>query len=153
MKHRQAEAELHAEADKLKRETNKAVSAEQLHIKRTLSKKQEDLKAQLFVEVKNKLSTYMDTPAYEQFLYQKIKDALAFAGGEEIIIYIDPADEIHQHSLMQKLGIMPRLSRETFLGGMRAVIPSKNILIDNSFKTLLEDAKGRFTFQDGGMSL
>ena len=107
----------------------------------------------IFVEVKNKLSAYMDTPAYEQFLYQKIKDALAFADGEEIIIYIDPADEIHQHSLMQKLGIMPRLSRETFQGGMRAVIPSKNILIDNSFKTMLEDARGRFTFQDGGMSI
>ena len=149
MKHRQAEAELHAEADKLKRETNKAVSAEQLHIKRTLSKKQEDLKAQLFVEVKNKLSTYMDTPAYEQFLYQKIKDALAFAGGEEIIIYIDPADEIHQHSLMQKLGIMPRLSRETFLGGMRAVIPSKNILIDNSFKTQLRNEYDKFIFLGG----
>lgn len=153
MKNRQAEAELSAEADKLKREINKAVSSEQLHIKRMLSDKQEDLKAQLFVEVKNKLSAYMDTPAYEQFLYQKIKDALAFADGEEIIIYIDPADEIHQHSLMQKLGIMPRLSRETFQGGMRAVIPSKNILIDNSFKTMLEDARGRFTFQDGGMSI
>ena len=49
--------------------------------------------------------------------------------------------------------IASRLSRETFQGGMRAVIPSKNILIDNSFKTMLEDARGRFTFQDGGMSI
>ena len=153
MKKRQEDAELSAEADKLAREMNKAVSAEQLRMKRMLSKKQEDLKEQLFVEVKNKLTAYMDTPAYEQFLYQKIKDALAFAGGEEIIIYIDPADKLHQQSLTQKLGIKPQLSRETFSGGMRAVIPSKNILIDNSFKTMLEDAKSRFTFQDGGIRL
>ena len=39
--------------------------------------------------------------------------------------------------------------QEEFLGGMRAVIASKHILIDNSFKTLLSEAKSNFTF-DGG---
>ena len=151
MKNRQAEAELKAEADKIKRETNKKISAAQLAIKRSLSKKQEDLKEQLFVEVRNKLTAYMDTPDYEQFLYQKCRQAMEFAAGEEVILYIDQADSIHQHSLMQKLGVKPELSREIFMGGMRAVIPSKNILIDNSFKTLLADAQARFTFQDGGM--
>ncbi len=151
MKNRQAEAELKAEADKIKRETNKKISAAQLAIKRSLSKKQEDLKEQLFVEVRNKLTAYMDTPDYEQFLYQKCRQAMEFAAGEEVILYIDQADSIHQHSLTQKLGVKPELSREIFMGGMRAVIPSKNILIDNSFKTLLADAQARFTFQDGGM--
>lgn len=151
MKNRQAEAELKAEADKIKRETNKKISAAQLTIKRSLSKKQEDLKEQLFVEVRNKLTAYMDTPDYEQFLYQKCRQAMEFAAGEEVILYIDQADSIHQHSLTQKLGVKPELSREIFMGGMRAVIPSKNILIDNSFKTLLADAQARFTFQDGGM--
>ncbi len=151
MKNRQAEAELKAEADKIKRETNKKISAAQLAIKRSLSKKQEDLKEQLFVEVRNKLTAYMDTPDYEQFLYQKCRQAMEFAAGEEVILYIDQADSIHQHSLMQKLGVKPELSREIFMGGMRAVIPSKNILIDNSFKTLLADTQARFTFQDGGM--
>lgn len=151
MKNRQAEAELKAEADKIKRETNKKISAAQLAIKRSLSKKQEDLKEQLFVEVRNKLTAYMDTPDYEQFLYQKCRQAMEFAAGEEVILYIDQADSIHQHSLMQKLGVKPELSGEIFMGGMRAVIPSKNILIDNSFKTLLADAQARFTFQDGGM--
>ena len=110
MKNRQAEAELKAEADKIKRETNKKISAAQLAIKRSLSKKQEDLKEQLFVEVRNKLTAYMDTPDYEQFLYQKCRQAMEFAAGEEVILYIDQADSIHQHSLMQKLGVKPRSS-------------------------------------------
>ncbi len=37
------------------------------------------------------------------------------------------------------------------MGGMRAVIRSKNILIDNSFATLLRKAKEEFVFA-GGMT-
>lgn len=77
------------------------------------------------MEVRNKLTAYMDTPDYEQFLYQKCRQAMEFAAGEEVILYIDQADSIHQHSLMQKLGVKPELSREIFMGGMRAVIPIK----------------------------
>ena len=37
------------------------------------------------------------------------------------------------------------------MGGMRAVIRSKNILIDNSFLSLLKDAKEKYIFT-GGMT-
>ena len=35
-----------------------------------------------------------------------------------------------------------------FLGGVRAVIPEKNILIDNSFETLLNEERENFIFTE-----
>ena len=40
---------------------------------------------------------------------------------------------------------------EDFLGGIRAEIPGKNILIDNSFATNLAAMRKEFKF-DGGLS-
>ena len=54
-KQKNAGGQLKLETENAKREINKALSAEQLHIKRRLSKKQQELREELFVEVKNKL--------------------------------------------------------------------------------------------------
>ena len=50
-KRRQEELEIKTETDRLVRENNKQFSEEQIEIKRTLSKKQDELKEKLFVEV------------------------------------------------------------------------------------------------------
>ena len=41
------------------------------------------------------------------------------------------------------------ISAMPFLGGVRAVIPEKNILIDNSFETLLNEERENFIFHGG----
>ena len=155
MKNRQADAELKAESDKLKRDFNKEVSAEHLLIKRQISEIQTDLKDKLFLEVTEKLNTFKETQEYQDMLYNQIIQAVEFAAGDEMVIYIDPSDEHLLVSLAERLKdahIIPTLSKESFMGGMRAVIRSKNILIDNSFSTLLGDEKEKFTF-DGGCCL
>lgn len=43
-----------------------------------------------------------------------------------------------------------RVSQYPFSGGTRAVIASKNILIDNSFETKLKEAGENFQFILGG---
>lgn len=155
MKHRQAESELKAECDKLKRDFNKEVSSEQLLIKRNISEVQENLNEQLFLEVTEKLQRFKQTPEYEEMLFAQIKEAIDFGADDEMVIYIDPSDECYAASLTERLkdtGIVPTISKESFIGGIRAVIRSKNILIDNSFLTLLEDEKEKFTF-DGRSGL
>lgn len=155
MKNRQADAELKAESDKLKRDFNKEVSAEHLLIKRQISEIQTDLKDKLFLEVTEKLNAFKETQEYQDMLYNQIIQAIEFAAGDEMVIYIDPSDEHLLVSLTERLKdahIIPTLSKEPFMGGMRAVIRSKNILIDNSFSTLLGDEKEKFTF-DGGCYL
>lgn len=150
-KERQANAQLQAESDNLKREINKTVSAKQLEYRRILSSRTEEIKKKVFQEVDEKLTRFKSSPDYLEYLCGRIQEALDFAGEDEMVIYIDPSDEALLPSLTDRIGFTPTLSRESWKGGMRAVIRSKNILIDNSFATLLHDAKEEFIFT-GGMA-
>ena len=47
----------------------------------------------LFVELKDKLDNYMETREYHDLLEKQVKDAVEFADGSDITIYLDPADE------------------------------------------------------------
>lgn len=140
---------LKAETNHIKMETNRELASKQIEIKRAISKKQSELKDKLFVEVKDKLATFMRTPDYMSMLERQIKAAKAFAGEDEIIIYVDPADEAIIPSLQMNTGLPISVSRYSFSGGTRAVIRAKNILIDNSFEKKLEEAYETFTFTGG----
>ena len=59
-------------------------------------------------------------------------------------VYIDPNDEALAHKLSVKHGIDIIISKYPFHGGLRAVIPAKNILIDNSFEKKIAEAKDKF---------
>ena len=67
-----AEAEVKAETEHVRREVNKALSAEQI-IKRDWSKKQEELKEALFGEVSTKIRDFMSTSEYETYFARKSK--------------------------------------------------------------------------------
>ena len=121
-----AQTQIKAETASARREINKALSAEQLTIKRDWTRKQNELKEKIFSEVKGLLESFTKTPEYENYLTAKIKEALDFAGNDEI-----------------------QLAKDSFLGGIRATIPQKNILIDHSFAGNFEAAYKEFKF-DGG---
>ena len=148
---RQAGAQLQAESDRLKRDINKEVSARQLEFRRQYSARTEEIKSLLFAEVEDKLKKFKTSPEYFDYLEKIIRQALSFAGEDAITVYIDPSDEALLPRLAETLGINPSISREAWGGGMRAVIRSKNILIDNSFATLLEEARKEYIFT-GGMA-
>lgn len=144
-----AEAEVKAEAENARREVNKALSAQQLMIKRNWTKKQNELKDKLFAEVQNLLEDFVKTPEYDSYLCRKIKDAQDFAGEDELHIYLTLSDNSRLESISQKTGAALRLADEEFIGGIRAIIPGKNILIDNSFREAFLACKKEFKF-DGG---
>lgn len=145
-----AEAEVKAEAEHVRREVNKALSAEQITLKRTWSKKQNDLKEKLFSEVKKKITDFTGTPEYCDYLCGRIKAAKDFAGADEVQIYLSSGDAKLRDDLSKKSGVELNISDEDFVGGIRAKIPEKNILIDNSFLTNLETMNKDFKF-DGGL--
>lgn len=130
--------------ENLKKEKNTEVSKQQLEIKRTLGEKQEELKNLLFHEVENKLDEYMSTREYDKYLIEHIKKAKEFARAEEIQIYIDPADAEKRIALEAAAGVQISVSEYGFHGGIRAVIRSKNILIDQSFETKLQQQRMNF---------
>ena len=148
-KRRQEELEIKTETDRLIRENNKQFSEEQIEIKRTLSKKQDELKEKLFVEVKQLLEDYMTTSAYQQLLIKQIKNIQKEAGSGKLILYIDPADSDKRSSLQVATGAPVTVSEYSFMGGTRAVLQERNILIDNSFASKLEKLKADFSFNGG----
>lgn len=145
-----AEFRIRTESEKLQREANKRLSISQISIKRGYSQKQEELKGKIFSELRDRLARFMETPEYDALLKEQILKAKEFAGEEEIHIYIDPSDQEKQNMLSLQTNCDVRVSQYPFLGGTRAVISAKNVLIDNSFETRLKESEENFQFILGG---
>ena len=148
-KQRQEAAELEAETAKLKRDNNKDLSAEQLQIKRTLSLKHLEYKDMLFGEVQDKLMAFKQRPEYVDYLCRKIRSALEFAPKDPIEFFLDASDSGLAEQVAANSGVKVEIDKESFLGGLRAVIPSRNILIDNSFASMLQEERDSFIFEEG----
>nr|WP_303243158.1 V-type ATP synthase subunit E [uncultured Blautia sp.] len=144
-----AQVQIKAETANARREINKALSAEQLTIKRDWTKKQNELKEKLFAEVKTQLENFRNTPDYPAYLESKIKEALDFAEQDKINIYISPEDSALLPDLVERTKTFITVSAEDFLGGIKATIPHKNILIDHSFAGNFQAVYKEFKF-DGG---
>ena len=143
---RRAKQQVTLESEQIEREINKQLSLKQISMKREFGQKQDELKETLFLELTEMVEAFVDTPQYTELIQKQIKEAKALAGKEFITIYIDPADEekIRNLSLPESADI--RVSEYSFMGGTRAVIPSRHILIDHSFQTKLAEAKRDFRF-------
>lgn len=146
---RQAETRVKAETTNAKLALNQAAAKSQLEIKRRQGKIQQELKDKVFQEATELTLSYMKTEAYDAFLVKCIRHALQFAGNERITIYINPSDEQKLTALEEHTGAHLTVSNEDFMGGIRAVIRSRNILIDNSFKTQLKEQYDKFLFEGG----
>ena len=144
-----AQVQIKAETANASREINKALSAEQLTIKRDWTKKQNELKEKLFAEVKTQLENFRNTPDYPAYLENKIKEALDFAEQDKINIYLSPEDSALLPDLVERTKAFITVSAEDFLGGIKATIPHKNILIDHSFAGNFQAVYKEFKF-DGG---
>lgn len=143
--------ELEAETEAARRELNRELLAKGLESKKAISKREKEIKKKLFEEVKNAVQKWKEKPDYIDFLCEKIKAAEEFAAGDEMIVYIDPTDEALLPEIVKRTNITPQISTMDFLGGIRAVIRSKNILIDDSYKSYLLERKNEFVFKEFGV--
>lgn len=147
-KNKQQEIETAFQIEKLniRREMNRKVSAEIIRQKRILDECQQQKKQELFAMVEEKLAEFQKSEAYDNYLAAQIRKAAEFAKSEEITIYIDPKDADKKQKLEQETGQELTISKIDFGGGIRAVISSRNILIDESFATRLEQEKNSYSF-------
>lgn len=142
---RKAEGYFEMEVKNLNREKNKTLSIKALDSKRLVNDKSKKIKKLLFEEVTEKLIEFMKTPEYIDLLETQINNAKSFAKEEQINIYINPSDEDKKLELEKRTNTFLIISNIDFFGGTRAVINSKNILIDHSFLAKLKDEKEKFT--------
>ena len=146
---RQAELTLKTEATNAKHSLNKAMAKAHIELKREQGKCQADLKNRLFKRILVLVKQYMKTEDYKYFLEKRIQSSLEFAGEEDILIYINPSDEHLKEELEQKTGTLLTVSREDFIGGTRAVMQKRRILIDYSLKSALSEEYDKFLFLGG----
>ena len=139
------EAQEKNELEILRLEFSKEFSASLQHIKRKLTHKKDDLKEQLFAEVTSMLNDFLQTEEQTKLLVKEIKFALTIAPTEPITIYIDPVDADKKDYLEEVTGADISISAYSFGQGMRALIPSKNILVDYSFNTKISEIKDDYT--------
>jgi len=142
---RKAEANYRMASDDIVRERNRKLSSEAMDIRRKVLEKTAEVADRVFTDVRIKLEEFMKTSDYEELLAAQIRNANEFASGDVITIYINPTDAEKASRLEEKTGVTLTVSDRDFIGGTRAVIPSRSILIDNSFLTKLEEAKSSFT--------
>lgn len=140
------ENQFHMEETKIRRRINRRVSEENLKQKRILDECQRKNREELFEEVNRLLAEYQKTEQYNTYLIGKINMAKEYARGEQITIYINPSDKEKKEALESATGVELTVSEIDFTGGIRAVIRSRNILIDESFSTKLEQERNGYTF-------
>ncbi len=146
----QARMQITAETEKLEKELNKKRSAEELNRKREFSRCQEEYKEKLFAELKDRIAGFMKTEEYVQLLESQIEAAVNYAGKDELIVYLDPADEGLAAQITEKYSVNLKMSDASFGGGTRAILPQRHVLIDNSFDAKMDEARHEFTFDLGG---
>lgn len=146
---RQAELTLKSENAKARQALNKEMAKAQIELKREQGKCQTDLKNRLFKRVLVLVKEFMQTDKYKQLLVSYIKNSLDFADGDTMVIYINPTD-IHLKAYLEtETGTELTISREDFIGGTRAVMNEKRILIDHSFQSALSEEYDKFLFTGG----
>lgn len=128
-----------------RREFSKDFSLQQQNIRRELTQKKDELKEKLFDEVNELLEDFLSSEDYIKMLIKEIKFSLSFSPSEPITIFIDPMDSDKKDYLEAQTNAELSISAYSFGRGMRAVIPSKNILIDYSFNTKLNEIKDNYT--------
>lgn len=132
------------------------LSAARLEAKRNLSKIQSEirrettihqnkLKYELFASVNDKLLDYKQTVEYQSSLIEQIQKIQKEFNNTVIEFYIDPSDEKLMSALIKATDADIRISQTPFIGGIKAIINSQNILVDNSFKTKLSEEQEKFT--------
>ena len=135
--------------EEVKRQVETRIKAEQVSAKQQISATQFELKKELFQEVEEKLNDYMQTPQYQALLVTYIEKAARFADGKEMTIYLNPSDARWKDYLEEHTGMKLTISKEDFIGGVRAVIHERNILVDYAFKGALENESQKFSFKGG----
>lgn len=127
-----------------KLEAKRALAKAQAEIKREVSNHHNEIKNYIFSEVNKKIDAYKQTAAYKEALISHIKSVKEQFEGEDILFLIDKSDENLLSSLKDQVKNI-EISNTPFVGGIKAMIEARNILVDYSFKTKLSEEQDNFT--------
>ena len=132
--------------ESLIRHKNSETAKKQIELRREYAQKQEQLKVKLFQSVLGKIFEFKKTDAYLEYMKHCIEKADQFANGEDMTIYVDSTDQSLIETFQSYVDAPILVTDEHLIGGVRIVIPTKNVLIDESFFSKIEEEKHKFIF-------
>ncbi|KAA9218221.1 MULTISPECIES: DNA recombination RmuC family protein [Aerococcus] len=136
------------EKEALRKENNKAISQIQINQQRELFLTEENMKLTLFQTFTKQIESYQESEAYIEQLKKMLKNIQAYAGREKYDLYIDENDS-HLRSQLESYASHPIIiSDRPFMGGIRAVLRERQILVDYSFLTFLDRLKENFVIKE-----
>lgn len=143
------EAEERLMHKRIEKEMNRVVSEAVLQQKKEYHDRIEQHREELFALVEEKLHAFRGTNEYRKLLVKKINAAKELAEGQECMISLDVEDgpllqELEQ-SPAQQNGCSFTVGKESFGGGIRAMIPSKNLLMDETLNGKLEEQREAYS--------
>ena len=147
---RRIKMHIKTETEKINRAGNKELALEHIKLRRIYGIEQSKLKEDLFAKLRERIVEFMKTDKYLSLIRKQIESAIEFSGDDTLQVYIDPNDIGLKEILEADYSKVIVISEYSFLGGTRAVIPEKNILIDNSFEKKLSEAMAEYQFDIGG---
>ena len=137
-----AETARHAqqlEAENLKKAARQEVSKEVIACKHLLAQKEADYIEKVFANTLEMIDGFRKTQDYKRLIKKYIYEAIEFAKEDELIIYLDLDDSDFKQEFEEEFGREIRVSSYSFGGGLRALIPERNVLIENSFSSKLQE--------------
>lgn len=134
-----------AKLNAIRLEAKRDLSKIQADVRRTVTMHQNKLKSQIFSSVMEKLNAYKLTTEYKAELISQITKILEDFKDSDVEFFIDPSDESLLSDLQNQTGANIKISSVSFIGGCKAIISEKNMLVDNSFKTKLAEEQEKFT--------
>ena len=137
---------IETEKENIRKERNKQISQMHLQVQRDLHKEQKQLKKDVFNQVEKNIAEFKRTEMYIDLLEKQINLACEIAKEKEVVLYIDPSDADKVEILEERTGKTITVSSRPFIGGVRGVIHSRNMLIDYSFLKKLETERVNFSF-------
>lgn len=126
-------------------EAKKNLSNAQLKARKELNATQQKLKSDVFKRVREKIDEYKQTDSYFNDLVKNIEKLQETYEGCSMTFFITPEDEGLVEKLKDATGASIEIDGREFIGGIRCIIPEKNIIVDDSFKTRLINEQEHFT--------
>ena len=133
------------ESEQLIHEKNKVISLVVKNVKKQVLEEEKSFGDILFGMVEEKLQAYMQTDEYSKDLIEQVRKAKEIAGEDDVIIYINGSDCDKKDQVEKETGLTLTVSDEDFIGGVRAVIKNRNLMIDNSYLARLNEEKEAYT--------
>lgn len=120
------------------------ISAARLEAQRRVLLHREELADRLFDNVAKKLEAYRSSEDYGKWLIKTVKSVRERYPDDKATVFISPDDEKYAAEIKSCSGFDVQFKPTVLLGGVTVCLNDRNIVLDSTFDTAVEEERQRF---------